>query len=164
MATRRKSSQLTMANNTLGLPPHRAAAIPHQHSHPATAVLAPQVRRRSYVGTAERQDTPSTYARNCQRERTSDVLRDRIKAGGGSLGAAARVLSAVMIGMDAEEEYAITNAAVQDNSAQGSASPHHDPDIGIDDLFPVHYNNFEHILSECQRGKEAQDFHQPGRD
>jgi hypothetical protein len=69
-----------------------------------------------------------------------------------------------MIGMDAEEEYAITNAVVQDSSAQGSASPHHDPDIGIDDLLPVHYNNFEHILSECQRGNEAQDFHQPGRD
>jgi hypothetical protein len=54
--------------------------------------------------------------------------------------------------MDAEEEYDITTTVVQDNSAQGSASPHHDPDIGIDDLFPVRYNNFEHILSECQRG------------
>jgi hypothetical protein len=47
---------------------HRAAAILHQHSHAATAVLAPQVRRPSYVGTAERQDTSSTYARNWQRD------------------------------------------------------------------------------------------------
>jgi hypothetical protein len=45
--------------------------------------------------------------------RSSDVLRERIKAGGGSLEAAARVLSAVMLGMDAEEEYAITNDAGQ---------------------------------------------------
>jgi hypothetical protein len=69
--------------------------------------------------------------------RSSDVLRERIKAGGGSLEAAARVLSAVMLGMDAEEEYSITNASGKNNSARGSASPQQEPSIEVDDLFPV---------------------------
>jgi ribosomal protein L32 len=53
--------------------------------------------------------------------RSSDVLRERIKAGGGSLEASARVLSAVMLGMDEEEEYAINSATEKDNVAQGRA-------------------------------------------
>jgi ribosomal protein L32 len=96
--------------------------------------------------------------------RSSDVLRERIKSGGGSLEAAARVLSAVMLGMDAEEEYAINSATERDDAAQGRASSHQEPDIAFDDLFPINYNNFEHVLSdEHNKADQAQDFQEPDR-
>jgi hypothetical protein len=40
-----------------------------------------------------------------------------------------------------------------------------EPDISIDDLFQVNYNNIEHVRSEeYKRADEAQDFQEPGRD
>jgi hypothetical protein len=97
--------------------------------------------------------------------RSSDELRERIKAGGGSLEAAARVLRADMLGMDAEEECFITNAAEQDTSAHESASTQQEPDVSIDVLFQVNYNNFENVRSEkYKRADEVQDFQEPGRD
>jgi hypothetical protein len=63
------------------------------------------------------------------------------------LEAAARVLSAAMLGMDADEEYAITTATERGNEAQGRAPSHREPDIAFDDIFPISYNNFEHVLS-----------------
>jgi hypothetical protein len=93
------------------------------------------------------------------------VLHERIKAGGGSLEATARVLSAVMLGMDAEEEYAINSATERDDVAQGRASSHQEPDVAFDDIFPISYNNFEHVLpDEHNKADEAQDFQGPGRD
>jgi hypothetical protein len=70
-----------------------------------------------------------------------------------------------MLDMDADEEYVITNAAEKDISAHESASTQQEPDISIDDLFQVNYNNFENVRSEeYKRADEAHDFQEPGRD
>jgi hypothetical protein len=59
--------QLTKANNMLGFPHLGAKIILPKQSHQAAGAPEPRVRKRSFAGIAERQDTPITYARSWQR-------------------------------------------------------------------------------------------------